>query len=169
VSKTIATLHASEQSTRFLESIVGVIFLGTPHRGSTLASHGHRVARALGLQGNILPLLAVGSPHLSSLAGGFRMWSQDARATIYTFHEQRPTRYGLGRLSVELFVSGLLFFSAEVLEHLDACVLWRGVKGGGQVVGKQSSERVIVAVVRSTAGRRSYFPPSNRQCAGPPP
>ncbi len=75
----------------------GVIFFGTPHRGSHMASFGKIAARIAGLgmaesDQHLLQSLEQGSTELSRIADSFsRMLPQDRKGLhVYTFQEGLP-------------------------------------------------------------------------------
>ena len=75
----------------------GVIFFGTPHRGSDFASLGRIVARIAGFglaesDQALLQALEVGSPELQRIADSFiRMIPKEAKGlNVYSFQEGMP-------------------------------------------------------------------------------
>lgn len=96
-----------------MRSIIGVIFVGTPHRGSGLASFGVYLSRLFMFRDDFLSLLSVGSEYLAQLDKDFQAFSDTSKAMIVSFYELRPTKYGIGWLSIPIFVS----FSIEDLLH----------------------------------------------------
>ena len=92
-------------------STVGVVFLGTPHRGSKAAKWGDivaKTAKALGLgsEDSILKDIREDSEHSRDLLYEFTLWAKRASLTLICFFEQHKTdyakRYGYGMTWKEL-------------------------------------------------------------------
>lgn len=79
-------------------STVGVVFLGTPHRGSKAAKWGEIVAKAakvlgLGSEDSILKDIREDSGNSKDLLYDFTLWANRASLTIFCFFEQHQTDY----------------------------------------------------------------------------
>ena len=80
-------------------STVGIIFLGTPHRGTPAAKWGEIVAtsaKALGLgsEDSIFKNLREDAETLRDLLYEFTLWANRASLKIVCFFEQHQTDYG---------------------------------------------------------------------------
>jgi hypothetical protein len=78
---------------------VGIVFLGTPHRGSASSSWGSLIVQSgkvLGLDGEdrILNDLKKDSEPLEQVVGDFTRWLFDNSVTTVCFYEQYLTDYG---------------------------------------------------------------------------
>jgi hypothetical protein len=75
---------------------LGVIFLGTPHNGATIAHWGHRIARYISTfrraNADILDTLKPGSQELISIAEDFQhlLIQEDVRIKVFCFYETLP-------------------------------------------------------------------------------
>jgi ankyrin repeat protein len=88
-------------------STVGVIFLGTPHRGSAVADWGEVITRAsqalgLGSDDHIIKDLKAGSDSLTDLLHNFTIWLFRNSVDVVCFFEQHETNYG-DRFGMKLF------------------------------------------------------------------
>ncbi|OHE91579.1 hypothetical protein CORC01_13127 [Colletotrichum orchidophilum] len=101
-------LCASDGPSTLLEDTCGIVFLGTPHQGSSLSTVGALLSQLTGFLGSntslILALRSRGS-HLSELEDRFRVAINNAalQGRIISFYETRPT-FMLGWFSVGLVV-----------------------------------------------------------------
>jgi hypothetical protein len=100
-------------------STYGIIFLGTPHRGSSaadLASNLINITRLAfpGIQSQLLAALEKDSSTLGDIADEFRHISSDFE--IASFYEQKPTSLTGGRLGgpFEIQVSILIWRTMSV-------------------------------------------------------
>ena len=80
-------------------STVGVVFLGTPHRGTQAAKWGEVIAisaKALGFgsEDSILKDLREDSETSRDLLYEFTLWANRASLTLICFFEQHKTDYG---------------------------------------------------------------------------
>lgn len=80
-------------------SAIGVIFLGTPHRGSPSSKWGEilvRCGRTLGLKSDdrILKDLHESSEVLTDLLYPFTIWLFRMSVDVFCFYEQHETNYG---------------------------------------------------------------------------
>ena len=80
-------------------STVGIIFLGTPHRGTHAAKWGSIVARSakalgFGTEDSILKDLQEDSETSIDLLYEFALWANRALLTVLCFYEQHKTDYG---------------------------------------------------------------------------
>ncbi|KAI9896033.1 hypothetical protein N3K66_009102 [Trichothecium roseum] len=95
-------LCASRQCSTILEDTCGIIFLGTPHQGSSLSMAGILLSQLTGFLGsNAVLLLALrrNESQLSDLEDRFRPLVKDKR--IWSFYETKPTFYSgfpIGRI-----------------------------------------------------------------------
>ena len=79
--------------------VVGVIFLGTPHRGSGPATWGTIIAKTgkalgLGSEDSIVKELQEGSESSIDLLYKFTLWANRTSLTLRCFFEQCETDYG---------------------------------------------------------------------------
>lgn len=89
----------------FLPSVIGVIFVGTPHQGSQLASFTLPMSRLFQLPGAFLSKISVGSKYLVQLDEAFQKFLETSTINLVSFYELKPTKYGFGWLSIPIFVS----------------------------------------------------------------
>ena len=78
---------------------MGIVFLGTPHRGTKAANWGSIIAtsaKALGFgtEDSILKDLQEGSEGSRDLLYEFTLWANRASTTLICFFEQHHTDYG---------------------------------------------------------------------------
>lgn len=78
---------------------MGIVFLGTPHRGTPAAGWGEIVAKSakalgLGSEDSILKDLRESSESLRDLLYEFTLWANRASVTLICFFEQHETDYG---------------------------------------------------------------------------
>ena len=74
-------------------AIAGVLFLGTPHQGSSAAEYGLWLARALGKDTTLLETLKINSPTLLEVARDFE--ASYSNVDIVCFYEQRDGQMGI--------------------------------------------------------------------------
>ena len=74
-------------------SIAGILFLGTPHQGSSAAEYGMWLARALGKDTTLLQTLKKNSPTLLEVAQDFD--ASYSNVDIVCFYEQRDGQMGI--------------------------------------------------------------------------
>ena len=94
-------VSANSQSDNFHHislSTVGVVFLGTPHRGTEAAKWGQIVATAakalgLGSEDSILNDIREGSEPSRDLLYEFTLWANRASLKLICFFEQHKTDY----------------------------------------------------------------------------
>lgn len=89
----------------FLPSVIGVIFVGTPHQGSKLASFTLPMSRLFRLPGAFLSRLSVGSKYLVQLDKAFQKFLETSTVSFVSFYELKPTKYGLVWLSIPIFTA----------------------------------------------------------------
>ncbi|GFF56469.1 hypothetical protein IFM51744_08909 [Aspergillus udagawae] len=88
-------------------STYGVIFMGTPHHGSSLARWGHTVARYMGTfrstNADLVGSLRLGNSELGQIAEDFQhlIRREDVRMMVFCFYETLPI-HGVGKI-VEQF------------------------------------------------------------------
>lgn len=80
-------------------STVGIVFLGTPHRGTQATKWGEFVARSgnllgLGVETSILKDLRADSENLRDLLYEFTLWANRALLSLVCYFEQHATDYG---------------------------------------------------------------------------
>ncbi|KAI8945007.1 hypothetical protein F4801DRAFT_594485 [Xylaria longipes] len=73
-------------------SVIGVIFLGAPFRGSELAVYGKWYAKAAGFDHTLLGLLEKDNSYLHGLSRDF--WASYGKRDIVCFYENRDAEYG---------------------------------------------------------------------------
>ncbi|KAI1491228.1 hypothetical protein F5X96DRAFT_488961 [Biscogniauxia mediterranea] len=98
---------ASDHRKRVVESTHGIIFLGTPHRGSSAASYGKiavtltKIFAAQSANTKILRTLEVGSEVLERITRSFyETWHQHGTIQAYSFHEEKDMRLGIFRMRI---------------------------------------------------------------------
>jgi hypothetical protein len=79
-------------------STVGIVFLGTPHRGTEAAKWGEIVATSakalgFGFEDSILKDLRKDSENLRDLLYKFTLWANRTRLSIVCFYEQHKSDY----------------------------------------------------------------------------
>ena len=74
-------------------AIAGILFLGTPHQGSSAAEYGIWLARALGKDTTLLETLRKNSPTLLEVAQDFD--ASYSYVDIVCFYEQRDGQMGI--------------------------------------------------------------------------
>ena len=74
-------------------AIVGILFLGTPHQGSSAAEYGMWFARALGNDTTLLETLKKNSPTLLEVAQDFE--ASYSNMDIVCFYEERDGLMGI--------------------------------------------------------------------------
>lgn len=94
-------LCASRNEITYLKQVLpatfGVIFMGTPHRGSEIATLGRiaqNITKLLGKHPNtsILRDLERSSPTLERIGRGFSQIMVDRRLEVHSFREELPTK-----------------------------------------------------------------------------
>lgn len=106
VIKQALTMGQETPSTvNFLPSVIGVIFVGTPHQGSQLASFTLPMSRLFQLPGALLSRLSVGSKYLVQLNETFQKFLETSTISLVSFYELKPTKYGFGWLSIPIFTA----------------------------------------------------------------
>ena len=99
------------------KSTIAVIFMGTPHRGSQLASYADLAVtciKATGIKANTANLrhLKLDSDDLEELGTQFGSLLQSESIKVLTFYELKPTRIaGIGETMVRQMISYKLYFS----------------------------------------------------------
>lgn len=105
VKQALLTSFLEQSITGVFSRTDGVLFFGTPHQGSDLASLGHLVTaflRPWGSDGNILESIKPGSILNRELHDSFTDTLNKSRArdegaiSIWNFYEEVPTSIGLG-------------------------------------------------------------------------
>ncbi|KAI1635272.1 hypothetical protein F4809DRAFT_614548 [Biscogniauxia mediterranea] len=99
---------APDHRKRVVESTHGIIFLGTPHRGSSAASYGKiavtltKIFAAQSANTKILRTLEVGSEVLERITRSFyETWHQHGAIQAYSFHEEKDiTKLGIFRMRI---------------------------------------------------------------------
>ena len=74
-------------------ALAGIIFLGTPHQGSSAAEYGMWLARVLGKDTTLLETLKKNSPTLLEVARDFE--ASYSNVDIVCFYEQRDGQMGI--------------------------------------------------------------------------
>ena len=74
-------------------AIAGILFLGTPHQGSSAAEYGMWLARALGNDTTLLGILKKNSPTLLEVAQDFE--ASYSNLDIVCFYEQKDGQMGI--------------------------------------------------------------------------
>ena len=74
-------------------AIAGILFLGTPHQGTSAAEYGMWLARALGKDTTLLETLKKNSPTLLEVARDFE--ASYSNVDIVCFYEQRDGQMGI--------------------------------------------------------------------------
>ncbi|KAL2844139.1 hypothetical protein BJY01DRAFT_248263 [Aspergillus pseudoustus] len=96
IKKAIVIASTNPQYSRAYNSIVGLVFLGTPHRGTRLANASRWWW--LGASSDIRSVLELGSDALSELDRSFLnvpfVRDENNAAKIHCFYELEPTIYG---------------------------------------------------------------------------
>ena len=95
----VSVNHHLEDFQYLALSTVGIIFLGTPHRGTQAAGWGRFVARTgkflgLGAETSILRDLQADSENLRDLLYEFTLWANRAALRLVCYFEQYATDYG---------------------------------------------------------------------------
>lgn len=89
-----------------MENTRGIIFLGTPHHGSSLASWGENLAKAIGVvnrtNSRIVQLLRSDSEVLARVLDGFHAILRERDIQITCFYEEL-TIWGIGFVCSESF------------------------------------------------------------------
>lgn len=80
------------------DATVGIVFLGSPLKGTRLADWGHLVAivgRELGYGSNpyVVGALREGEESMTDLLNNFTRWVQKKQVTVCCFFEAAPTSY----------------------------------------------------------------------------
>lgn len=110
----LKAIHSAHSDSRFGDisrDTVGIIFLGTPHQGSTISWIGEILARLTILSGSdatLLKLLSHGSPALLDLKRDFSTAVTSIinrkPLLVYSFYETLPTfRYGVSLGVVRIY------------------------------------------------------------------
>ena len=95
----VSAIHHHGHFQYLAQSTVGIIFLGTPHRGTQAAGWGEFVARigkrlGLGAEPSILRDLQADSENLRDLLYEFTLWANRAPLSLVCCFEQHATDYG---------------------------------------------------------------------------
>lgn len=95
----LVIVKGREDASFVAKDTVGIVFLGTPHRGSASAEWGHMIAfsgKQLGLttEDRILNDLREESGALKSVLDEFTMWLFSSSVPTVCFYEQYKTDYG---------------------------------------------------------------------------
>ncbi|KAL9134421.1 MAG: hypothetical protein Q9175_004391 [Cornicularia normoerica] len=119
IEQSLVTANSHDGSYQYLAlSTVGVVFLGTPHRGTQAAKWGQIVAesaKALGIgsENSVLKDLRENSENSRDLLYEFTLWTNRASLALICFFEQHRTDYG-SRFS--------LTWKELVVDETSACI-----------------------------------------------
>lgn len=97
--KSLVNATVGHDSFAYLASlVVGVVFLGVPHRGSAAAAWGTIIAKAgkvlgLGSEDSIMKELQENSEGAIDLLYSFTLWANRSSVTLICFFEQYETDY----------------------------------------------------------------------------
>jgi len=96
-----------ETYTSIYESTLGIIFFGTPHQGSSIASHATAITRTLlplarQPDAELLKTLRKGSPSLKRLGEDWKKHHERRPYNIVSFYETRTMRGLRGLVSFEI-------------------------------------------------------------------
>ncbi|WEW58160.1 hypothetical protein PRK78_003628 [Emydomyces testavorans] len=92
LKKALINVNNKQFLRHILVSLVGVIFLATPHRGSALASVADKLSRVTGLPQKFIRSLKQNSPELASIAEDFKQIADQRSLRIASFYELVPIR-----------------------------------------------------------------------------
>ncbi|TOB48712.1 hypothetical protein, partial [Vibrio parahaemolyticus] len=82
-----------KEVTAFLDRVRKIVFLGTPHTGSSLATISDK-ARCILTNSEVTQSLKKNDPHLVSLKQWYKNWSFNNGIQNLALMEDRPTTYG---------------------------------------------------------------------------
>jgi len=96
-----------------IDYLSGIVFLGTPHQGSTATTPALYIARLakvvkVRLRRNLIRILERDSEDLFTTARSFERFLQDNTVEIKSFYETRTTSYGWAFFKKEFQVSELI-------------------------------------------------------------
>lgn len=101
--------HASDQRSEreevssFLSRVKKIVFLGTPHTGSSLATLSDRL-RVILTNSGVTQSLKKNNPHLIELKSWYKNWSADQGVQNLALMEDRPTTFTYGFIKKSIWV-----------------------------------------------------------------